>query len=43
MVNIKLLWEAFGKFMDQIYGTNLYEDDEDNDDLPVFYRCERII
>lgn len=43
MVNIKLLWEAFGKFMDQIYGSDLYEDNENNDDLPIFNRCDRII
>jgi hypothetical protein len=47
-INIKLLWHAFGKFMDLMYGTDLYDDEEYNNNnnnkyLPVFDRCDGII
>lgn len=29
-INIKQLWHAFGKFMDSMYGTDLYDDDDNN-------------
>jgi hypothetical protein len=35
MVNIKLLWDTFERFIDSIYALELFEEIE-SDELPIF-------
>jgi hypothetical protein len=44
MIDIKLLWDAFERFIDSMYALGLYEEEEEYNNLRIFSNnCDRII